>query len=158
MSRKKTQNRTNIILERLSAFYHLINDEAIAAFYGVSESTVSSWRTRNAINSKLIKAKANDENLANWFINGIKPPDYEPHIVAESQAPYSPKVKVSDLLHKTAVILESDTVYRIALTNNIEAFHHAITCEEALGLANKRIDKLEGEMLEIKNRLPAVGE
>jgi hypothetical protein len=84
----------------------------------------------------------------------------ETHIVAESQSPYNvqPRVKVSELLHKAAVILESNTVYSVALKNNIEAFHHAITCEEALGLANKRIDNLAEQISEIKTRLPAVGE
>ncbi len=158
MSRKKTQNRTNIILERISMRYNLVNDEAIAAFYGVSESTVSSWRTRDTINEKLIRAKCGDENLANWFIRGIKLPEHEQHKVAESQTPYTPKIKVSELLHKTAVILESETVYKTALTNNIEAFHYAITCHEELAGANKRIDKLEEQINDIKTRLPAVGE
>ncbi|MFA5284520.1 MAG: helix-turn-helix domain-containing protein [Smithellaceae bacterium] len=72
MSRKKTHNKTNIILNRISAHYHLTNDDDIASFYGVSKSTVSSWRTRDSINETLIKAKCSDDNLANWFINGIK--------------------------------------------------------------------------------------
>lgn len=80
-------------------------------------------------------------------------------IIAESDTVYNhTPPKDSDLLIKTAQILESNSVYRNALKSNIEAFHYAITCEEKLTLANKRIDNLEEQILEIKDRLPAVGE
>jgi competence CoiA-like predicted nuclease len=66
---------------------------------------------------------------------------------------------ISDpLLTKADLILKSPTVYSTALRSNIEAFHYAITCEGKLTLANKRIDNLEEQILEIKDRLPAVGE
>ena len=57
MSRKKTQNNANIILERVCNRYHLKNDDDMAAFFHVKPSTVSSWRTRNAPPYDLIHAK-----------------------------------------------------------------------------------------------------
>ena len=89
MSRKKTQNKTNIILNRISDHYHLTNDDDISAFYGVSKSTISSWRTRDSINETLIRAKCNDDNLANWFINGIKTQEDNHDKIAKPPAPYN---------------------------------------------------------------------
>lgn len=62
--------------------------------------------------------------------------------------------KISDLLSKTASILESQSTYSIALKSNIIAFHHAVTCEEQLDMANKRIDTLEEHVKSIESRLP----
>lgn len=85
-----------------------------------------------------------------------------PHIyskVAEPHEPYPQIVKISDpLIQKTAAILESSTVYATALKSNIEAFHHAMTCEEQLAGSNKRIDVLEENIKSIEKRLPVVNE
>ena len=82
--------------------------------------------------------------------------------IAETHSSYSnhpPIVKISDpFIQKTAAILESTTVYATALKSNIEAFHHAMTCEEQLAVANKRIDVLEENLKAIEKRLPAVVE
>lgn len=67
-------------------------------------------------------------------------------------------VRISDLLSKTAAILESQTTYSTALKSNIVAFHHAMTCEEQLDLANKRIDTLEDHVKAIESRLLKVNE
>ena len=68
-------------------------------------------------------------------------------------------IRISNpLIQKTAAILESATVYSTALKSNIEAFHHAMTCEEQLDLANKRIDTLEEHVKAIESRLPKVNE
>jgi phage repressor protein C with HTH and peptisase S24 domain len=69
MSRPKTQNRTNDILNRISAFYHLKDDVEIAEFFGVAKSTISSWRTRDLINSRMVTQKCGSE-LASAFLNG----------------------------------------------------------------------------------------
>lgn len=163
MSRKKTHNKTNIILNRISAHYHLTNDDDIASFYGVSKSTVSSWRTRDSINETLIKAKCSDDNLANWFINGIKTQNQKSGIGEDAgdynagqQSPYPDPVRISDpLIQKTAAILESPTIFSTALKSNIEAFHYALVCEEKLDLANKRIDDLEEWKKSVEKRLPS---
>jgi ribosomal protein S15P/S13E len=75
----------------------------------------------------------------------------------EPEEPYRniQTVKISDpLIQKTAAILESSTVYATALKSNIEAFHHAMTCEEQLAVASKRIDDLEEHVKQIEKRLP----
>lgn len=160
MSRKKTQNKTNIILNRISEHYHLTNDDDIASFYNVSASTVSSWRTRDSINERLIRAKCDDENLANWFINGIKTQDGIHDRVADQQTPYNahpsaPKISL-DLLRKIAAVLESQGNLSEALKLNIEAFHHALLADEKLKQANERIDILEERMKLLEARLPAI--
>lgn len=131
---------------------------------------VNVYRTDySSIGAKLLKGISDhfpdiDEN---WLL--IPHDEKELHVVAEPQPSYGgaqklrritdgAPIKISELLHKAAVVLESETVYKAALTNNIEAFHYAMTCEETLGLANKRIDGMEEQILEIKKRLPAVGE
>lgn len=170
MSRKKTQNKTNIILERIQAHYHLINDEAVALFYGVSESTISAWRTRNRINKTLIRAKCNDENLANWFFNGIKTHDSQPDgrpvdytsLIMETLSPYLSSNKsalsaltpdAQDALRytiKAFEILNSGTDYAGALRDNIMCFLKAVEDE-------KRIHRLEDEMSSLKKQLLASG-
>lgn len=78
--------------------------------------------------------------------------------VSENQASYNtstaPAIKISELISKTVGILESQTSYSTALKSNIIAFHHAMTCEEQLDTANKRIDTLEEHVKSIESRLP----
>jgi hypothetical protein len=82
---------------------------------------------------------------------------YEPQTLY-SHARNTSVEKDSELLIKTAQILESNSVYRAALKSNIEAFHTAITCHEELAVANKRIDDLEEHVKTIEKRLPPVDE
>jgi ribosomal protein S15P/S13E len=53
-------------------------------------------------------------------------------------------------------VLESPTIFSNALKANIEAFHTAVTCEEQLAVASKRIDDLEEHVKQIEKRLPKV--
>jgi len=143
MSRKKTQNKTNSGLERISSYYNLTNDESLALFYGVSESTISAWRTRNKVNEALVRAKCNDDNLANWFMSGNKTYDpqsktIEPaNLIQEVLAPYltpatsspdnSPDVQNAVRYAVIAFeILTSKTGYANALRENITWFREAV--------------------------------
>lgn len=77
--------------------------------------------------------------------------------VFDSQSPYLKTIRISDpLIQKTAAILESPTIFSTALKSNIEAFHHAMVCEEKLTVALKRIDDLEEHVKQIEKRLPAI--
>lgn len=51
--------------------------------------------------------------------------------------------KMSDMLTKTAEVLESDTIYRTALASNINAFHQAVRSERLLAQLVERVAALE---------------
>ena len=51
--------------------------------------------------------------------------------------------KMSDMLTKTATVLESDTIYRTALASNINAFHQAVQSERMLARLEERVATLE---------------
>ncbi|WP_165352067.1 helix-turn-helix domain-containing protein [Solidesulfovibrio carbinolicus] len=75
--------------------------------------------------------------------------------------------RMSDMLTKTAEVLESDTIYRTALASNINAFHQAVRSERTLARIEermaeweaktdamvKRMEELERENRELKQRL-----
>lgn len=64
---------------------------------------------------------------------------------AQSQAEQIPAedFKMSDMLTKTAEVLESDTIYRTALASNINAFHQAVNSERTLARLEERMAQLE---------------
>lgn len=62
----------------------------------------------------------------------------------------------TDYLIKTAAILESPTIFNTALKSNIDAFHHALVCEEKLASAINRIEELEEWKKSVEKKLPAV--
>lgn len=130
MSRKKTQNKTNFILDRIREHYNLKDDNDIASLYNVSKSTVSSWRTRDSINEALIRAKCNDDNLANWIINGIKTHDANQRAIAEQHAVYpagtdAAPVDIGGLIQQIDKILRGENKYRDVLL----AYLHTV-CDE----------------------------
>lgn len=168
MSRRKTQNKTNIILERISTYYHLKDDTEIGDFYGVNKTTVSSWRTRNKINEKLIKAKCNDENLANWFLHGIEckgstkekllpshvPDQTKSNLVSLGSTSKSPDlIDEGELIKRALNVLQSDTPFRDALKENIISFDYAVECVRNLNSANQRIDMLEKRLKAVEAKL-----
>ena len=67
---------------------------------------------------------------------------------------------MSDMLTKTAEVLESETIYRTALASNINAFHQAVRSERTLARLEERMEQLEkrvedlaGENAYLKQRL-----
>lgn len=64
--------------------------------------------------------------------------------------------KMSDMLTKTAEVLESDTIYRTALASNINAFHQAVRSERLLAQLVVRMEAMEAKldrMAEIEARM-----
>lgn len=78
---------------------------------------------------------------------------------------------MSDMLTKTAEVLESDTIYRTALASNINAFHQAVRSERTLVRIEERmaeweakadamareLSELRRENRELKERLEPTG-
>lgn len=79
--------------------------------------------------------------------------------------------RMSDMLTKTAEVLESDTIYRTALASNINAFHQAVRSERTLARIEERmaeweakadamareLSELRRENRELKERLEPTG-
>ena len=60
---------TNDILDRVKNAKKLNNDSKLAEYLSVKKNTISSWRSRNAIDLDLIIAKCNNINL-HWLLTG----------------------------------------------------------------------------------------
>lgn len=104
----------------------------------------------------LLKISVHFNKSIEWLLTG----QYE---MSESQINpvFEPKlnyIKDADLISKTAKVLESNTVYSTVLKDIIVAYYEATICLENLAAADKKIDKQEEQILEIKDRLPAAGE
>lgn len=178
MSSKNLINNTNIISidERIHVLCtnEAINGKEFAKLVGITAQYLTDFRTGR------IKIK-NPRNF--WKGVRAKFPQWESYLRGETDTPPErdaslgqsylslaeavqggksltalTRVSINELLFKAGGILKSKTVYGSALKSNIEAFHQAITHEEALESAHKRIDELEKQILDIKKRLPAVGE
>ena len=63
------------------------------------------------------------------------------------------ELKISDLLHKTAVVLESKSIFTQALRSNIEAFHYAITCESQLAEFRTIINKQNIQLADMQTQV-----
>jgi len=57
---------------------------------------------------------------------------------------------MSDMLTKTAEVLESETIYRTALASNINAFHQAVQGERLLTNLAERMELLEKQVAELQ--------
>ena len=144
------------------------NQKQLAELLNISPEDLSNRKRRGTL-TKLIEIEAYKRNINfDWIKTGegdvIETGTHESQTghVAESVESYNakPQPKISDLLHKTAMILESPTVFSTALKSNIEAFHYAMDCEDMLAEAkqmqqesNKRIARLEADVTELKKGL-----
>lgn len=162
MSRKKLFNMEKSfdkeIIRRTLIALNLKNVNDIARLTGISQQNLNGYIKRGTflkvVDSELYKRKIN----LDWIKTGqgnmmIEAPGAAP--ISEAQQPYSNSSnhKTSDLLIKTASVLESTTVFSGALKSNIEAFHTAIKFEAELDDANRKISDLENKMKQIEARL-----
>lgn len=138
------KDRIRWIIERICREYKLTN-ETLALIVGVSDGTVNNYRTKkNPPSAKFIVALKEKYSVnPMWLLIGqgepyIKEGEVQPH----TEYPKSEKLdlqvrepvveyknqdeKIGDLVTKTIDVLKSDTVYRSALTANINAFHRLL--------------------------------
>ncbi|NOU17072.1 MAG: hypothetical protein HOO91_05890 [Bacteroidales bacterium] len=66
MQEKLSKNAIISIIERLRVYYQVDTDTSLASFLGVRQNTISSWRSRSAIDFELIITKCDNINL-NWL-------------------------------------------------------------------------------------------
>jgi hypothetical protein len=132
----------------------------IANIFNVSPQNLNGYMDRGTfiklIAPEIYKRKINIDWIKTG--NGNMMIDTQTSAVAESQPPYnanSTAPRISELLTKTAAVLESSTIFSSALKSNIDAFHHALHCEEQLAIAIQRIDDLEEWKKSVEKRLPS---
>jgi hypothetical protein len=149
MSRKKTQNNANIILERISQRFNLTNDDEIAEHFCVKRaSVVSSWRQRNSPPYDLICEKYNPEEL--FFIL------YGQHIPAltsdDPKPDYPPEIKKE--CDKLAVILQSDDeATKIAIKTNLDAFVGSVKKDDKIKEQAEEISEIREDVKTIRNEM-----
>lgn len=102
-------------------------------------------RTPNAI---FVADICKQERIStDWLLYGEGPMRRGESAAEVAQAVPAPQPeedwKMSDMLTKTAEVLESDTIYRTALASNINAFHQAVRSERLLAQLVERVAALE---------------
>ena len=129
----------------------------LAKALNISTSDLSN-RTKSGTAKQLLIDLAVHKNVnTDWLLTGKGNMSADAG-VAKSQPPYnanSTAPRISELLTKTAAVLESSTIFSSALKSNIDAFHHALHCEEQLAIAIQRIDDLEEWKKSVEKRLPS---
>jgi hypothetical protein len=159
------------IIKRIKDIKGLDTDTKVAEALDMTKNNLYAFKGRPSLPLKQIHTFCSREGVRlEYIINGTLPiygsepgpmpkiPGYGTGIyIGESQSPYTQTVKISDpLIQKTAAILESPTIFSHALKSNIEAFHHALTCEQKLAIAMQKIEELEEWKKSVEKRLPAI--
>jgi hypothetical protein len=62
-------------------------------------------------------------------------------------------IPLSELMYMSTSVLESQSIYRNALVSNIVAFHQAVLGEIEMGEMQRRMDRLEEEMKELRDEM-----
>lgn len=158
MSRKKLlkmeKSFDKEIIRRSLVALNLKNVNEIARLMGISQQNLNGYIKRGTflkvVDSEFYKRKIN----LDWIKTGhgnmmMEAPSNAP--ISEPQQPYNNKT--SDLLIKTAAVLESPSVFSGALKSNIEAFHTAIEFKSELQKAHDKIKELENNVKSIQDRL-----
>ncbi|HCR14007.1 MAG TPA: helix-turn-helix domain-containing protein [Solidesulfovibrio sp.] len=153
-------------------------DSDLARILGIKPASVGGAKRRFQLPPAWIEQIANDFGInADWLFFGagsMRRGEAANEAPAPAPAPAEAfltapqeEFRMSDMLTKTAEVLESDTIYRTALASNINAFHQAVRSERTLArleerLADleakadamaKRMEELEKENQELKRRL-----
>lgn len=149
------------IINRIKDIKHLRSDAQVAKVLQITRNDLYGFKRRGTVPHDALHIFCTNEGMRiDYILNGTLPVfESETSAIAESKAPYNANSiapKISELLTKTAAVLESPTIFSSALKSNIEAFHTAVTCEQQLAVALKRIDDLEEHVKQIEKRLPAI--
>jgi hypothetical protein len=138
-----------------------VND--IAMLFNITPQNLNGYIDRNTF-IDLIEGEASKRNInIDWIKTGqgsmtagqaagLKVADSMPSYGTLHPHPLNDK-NDEDLVEKTKDILSSETIYRSALRSNIEAFHHALSCEVEIDRLNNRVATLESQMKSLQDRL-----
>ncbi len=146
MQEKLSKNAIISIIERLRVYYEVDTDTSLASFLGVRQNTISSWRSRGAIDLELIITKCDNINL-NWlfFEEG---PVYRRDI--NSKTPNNQPNGLSNMLLKQTISEKEEKIESLnreigKLQNQIESLKKLIPKPEFLKAANDQSDYKSGE-------------
>jgi hypothetical protein len=145
-----------LAIKRIKEIKNLHTDTQVAEVLGITKNNLYAFKNRNTLPVKHIHTFCSREGIRFEYIVDGTMPVYDKEVsapISEAQQPYSANHKTSDLLIKTASVLESTTVFSGALKSNIEAFHTAIRFEAELDDANRKINDLQNKMKDIESRL-----
>jgi transcriptional regulator with XRE-family HTH domain len=150
------------IVERMKRKSEAKTDSDLARILEITPQAISGFRKRGEIPSDLvIEFGRNFKVSLDWLIDGEGYPEIDrpPPSAMDIALPYGLiEGRISDLITKTVQILESETIYRTALTANINAFHQAINTEQEIIQIRKEAKQQQGEMELMKMRLIALEE
>jgi len=167
-------------LARLLEAINADSIEQLAAALGVSRQAVYHAKTNKKIPPAWFVNIASKYSLSlDWLVfgtNSMRRGEESPISTEGKPEPVqclpAEDFKMSDMLTKTAEVLESDTIYRTALASNINAFHQAVRndrtlaemerrvahLEEKIDAMSRRMEDLEKENQELKRRMEPPGQ
>ena len=109
MSIKKSNSAIDI-LEKLKKIYKFDNDSQLARFLGIRPNTLSTWKSRDTIDYKLIIAKCNEVSLS-WLFSGEGPiylSDIEANISSETRIDLD---DIRELIEVVEAVFEKNDLY-----------------------------------------------
>jgi len=143
--------------ERVMAACGVRTDSELARILDIKPSSVGAAKRRLQLPPGWIEQIAQKFAInADWLFFGVGPMRRgevaAPAATTADQAPPPAKedFKMSDMLTKTAEVLESETIYRTALASNINAFHQAVQGERLLTNLAERMELLEKQVAELQ--------
>ncbi len=175
-----TCNEFDMALARLLEAINADSIEQLATALGVSRQAVYHAKTNKKIPPGWFVNIAGKYSLSlDWLVFGSGPKQRSADGPKQSESRQetaqncpTEDFKMSDMLTKTAEVLESDTIYRTALASNINAFHQAVRndrilaemerrvaqLEEKIDAMSRRMEDLEKENQELKRRMEPPGQ
>ena len=157
MSRKRLTKYDIKIHDRIKEIRKYYNHTltAFAKSLGFSQSYISEVENRKTKPSLVLLYQILENTTINlhWLFTGEGAMLREKG-TNEAYPENSPdKDPESDLITKTVEILKSESIYKAALTSNINAFHSSFRTQETI---NKRLTTMEKQITELKeNHNPA---
>lgn len=131
------------ILSRVKRLLDTESDKDVASAIDMRPNTFHMRKKNNSIPLIEFVALADSKKVnMDWLIYGVgpiykdknpKPENHDQSVTDNTSQAGGPGYgKITDLITKTIEILESNTVYSVALSANIDAFHEATRTEKKL--------------------------
>lgn len=158
------------ILNRMKEVLGAKSDTGFAKMLGLRQSSVSSAKKREQIPPAwAIQVAEKTGASLDWLLLGKecapeegqgwnegqerRTPIYNDMVPQPEQAKGTGGInvpardyKISELIQKTIEVLESDTICKIALTSNIEAFHEYVMSQEQIDRLHEKITSQQKQM------------
>ncbi|WP_300154046.1 helix-turn-helix domain-containing protein [Solidesulfovibrio sp.] len=149
-------NSFDFAIKRLRLAINVNDIGELASFLGISRQAINKARSAKKIPPSWFIQVGQGTNVSiDWLVSGDGPMRRgETAVPATTSAPPTAdafltapqeEFRMSDMLTKTAEVLESDTIYRTALASNINAFHQAVRSERTLARLEERMGEIEAK-------------